>query len=146
MGAGHGEERTKNMWFMSLTLEVSKLSGWLNANAYCRESEGEHIRCGASCGPGGGRRRATAVHAAFTQGRARLQIGSRAGEERTENMSRMFVTLEVSKLSGWLIADAYCRDERRAHDASEVRAAGGYERREGVGAAVAQTARRAVPD
>ena len=61
-------------------------------------------------------------------------------------MEFMVVTLEVSKLSGWLIADAYCRDERRAHDASEVRAAGGYERREGVGAAVAQTARRAVPD
>ena len=26
-GAGHGEERTKNMRFMVVTLEVSKLSG-----------------------------------------------------------------------------------------------------------------------
>ena len=32
-GAGHGEERTKNMSLMSVTLEVSKLSGWLNADA-----------------------------------------------------------------------------------------------------------------
>ena len=36
MGAGHGEERTKNMKLISVTLEVSKLSGWLNALAYCR--------------------------------------------------------------------------------------------------------------
>ena len=36
-GAEHGEERTQNMWLMSVTLEVSKLSGWLNADAYCRE-------------------------------------------------------------------------------------------------------------
>eukprot|EP00964_Phaeocystis_antarctica_P044774 scaffold25745_cov72-Phaeocystis_antarctica.AAC.1 len=25
-----------------MTLEVSKLSGWLNADAYCRESKGGH--------------------------------------------------------------------------------------------------------
>ena len=66
MGAGHGEERTRNMpyipvtldvsrfsgwlnadaeWSMyciSVTLEVSKLSGWLNADAPCRESNGGH--------------------------------------------------------------------------------------------------------
>ena len=30
-GAGHGEERTRNMLPMFVTLEVSKLSGWLNA-------------------------------------------------------------------------------------------------------------------
>eukprot|EP00964_Phaeocystis_antarctica_P014122 scaffold7779_cov62-Phaeocystis_antarctica.AAC.2 len=29
----------------------------------------------------------------------------------------MSVTLEVSKLSGWLNPDAYCRVERRAYDA-----------------------------
>ena len=33
----------------------------------------------------------------------------RARAERTVNMSAMFVTLDVSKLSGWLNADAYCR-------------------------------------
>ena len=33
MGTGHGEERTWSMLRMFVTLEVSKLSGWLNANA-----------------------------------------------------------------------------------------------------------------
>ena len=42
LGAGHGEERTTNMWTMFVTLEVSKLSGWLNADARCRESKGGH--------------------------------------------------------------------------------------------------------
>ena len=45
------------------------------------------------------------------QGRARLQIESRpCGEERTLNIQAMVVTLEVSKLSGWLTADACCRE------------------------------------
>ena len=30
-------------------------------------------------------------------------------------MSAMFVTLEVSKLSGWLNADADCRESKGAH-------------------------------
>ena len=30
-------ERTENMVYMSVTLDVSQLSGWLNADAYCRE-------------------------------------------------------------------------------------------------------------
>ena len=30
------------MWAMIVTLEVPKLSGWLNADAYCRESKGGH--------------------------------------------------------------------------------------------------------
>ena len=42
LGAGHGEERTPNMPAMVVTLEVSKLSGWLNAVAACRESKGGH--------------------------------------------------------------------------------------------------------
>ena len=37
LGAGHGEEHTQNMAHMFVTLEVSKLSGWLNADADCRE-------------------------------------------------------------------------------------------------------------
>ena len=40
-----------------------------------------------------------------TEGRARA--------ERTVNMYRMFVTLDVSKLRGWLNADASCRVEGR---------------------------------
>ena len=45
-----------------------------------------------------------------------MQIGGRArGEERTENMKPMVVTLEVSKVSGWLNADACCRESREGH-------------------------------
>ena len=48
-------------------------------------------------------------------GRARLKaVGARARAERTSNMACMFVTLDVSKLSGWLNAYACCRVERRA--------------------------------
>ena len=51
-------------------------------------------------------------------GRARLKaVGARARAERTENIQPMLVTLDVSKLSGWLNADAYCRVKRRACDA-----------------------------
>ena len=32
---------------MVVTLEVSKLSGWLNDDAYCRESKEGHAVCGA---------------------------------------------------------------------------------------------------
>ena len=43
-------------------------------------------------------------------GRAPTQgLGARARAERTENMPPMVVTLDVSKLSGWLNADATCR-------------------------------------
>jgi len=46
---------------MFVTLEVSKLlSGWLNFTARCRVEGRGHknavrMRCGARCGPGGGR-------------------------------------------------------------------------------------------
>ena len=43
---------------------------------------------------------------------SRLETGARA--ERTRNISPMFVTLDVSKLSGWLNTVADCRVERRA--------------------------------
>ena len=53
---------------------------------------------------------------------ARLKAwGPRARAERTPNMERMVVTLEVSKLSGWLKADARCRVEGRACDAGGER-------------------------
>ena len=35
-----GAERTENMYCMLVTLDVSRLSGWLNAFALCRESKG----------------------------------------------------------------------------------------------------------
>eukprot|EP00964_Phaeocystis_antarctica_P117078 scaffold80909_cov62-Phaeocystis_antarctica.AAC.14 len=69
---------------MVVTLDVSKLSGWLNTgggescamvasgHAFCRESKRGHAMRGELRGPGGGRRRATAVttavHAACTGG------------------------------------------------------------------------------
>ena len=105
------------MLAMLVTLEVSKLSGWLNADARCRESNGgrtvrgevragrrvaagvrgasgvhgptlsvecrkEGIRRWARFGPGGGRRRATAVHVAC-RGELDCRFGAADGEERT---------------------------------------------------------------
>ena len=58
------------------------------------------------------------------QERAPLQIGS-TGHERTENRSSMPVTLDVSRLSGWLNALAFCRATRGVIC--------GLRRREGVG-------------
>ena len=55
--------------------------------------------------------------------------GYRVCAERTKNMPPMSVTLDVSKLSGWLNADADCRVERRVYDAQR----GVSRRREGVG-------------
>ena len=75
-GAGHGEERTANMSSMSVTLDVSKLSGWLNASAHCREPKEGHTMLSQVravrreiAGDGGAR---------SVQGRAQLQIGGRA--------------------------------------------------------------------
>ena len=65
-----------NMADMAVTLEVSRLSSWLNADAPCRESKGGHTVRG-EVRPGrqeaAGDRGASGV-----QGRARVQIGSRA--------------------------------------------------------------------
>ena len=62
---------------MVMTLEVSKLSGWLNADASCRESKGGHTMWGEVQSTGrpevAGDRGARSV-----QGRARLQIANRA--------------------------------------------------------------------
>ena len=67
---------------MVVTLEVSKLSGWLNASAFCRESKGGHtVRCELRAG----KREAAddcAVQAACRGGLdCRLEAGH--GEERT---------------------------------------------------------------
>eukprot|EP00964_Phaeocystis_antarctica_P032503 scaffold18408_cov61-Phaeocystis_antarctica.AAC.4 len=54
------------MKLMSVTLEVSKLSGWLNANAFCRESKEGHTVRREVYGSGGSRaagdRGARSVH------------------------------------------------------------------------------------
>ena len=63
-----------------VTLEVSKLSGWLNAFVNCRESNGGHTVRGEVQARCGRRPRRTPR----VQGRARLQVGSRArGVKRT---------------------------------------------------------------
>ena len=46
LGAAHGEERTLNMKFMFVTLEVSTFSGWWNADAPCPESREGHVMRG----------------------------------------------------------------------------------------------------
>ena len=101
---------------MVVTLDVSKLSGWLNDDADCQvERRAWDAGRGAAreaCGRG-----VAATQSACT-GRARLKAGGgRARAERTRNMMPMFVTLDVSKLSGWLNTVADCRVERRACDA-----------------------------
>ena len=76
---------------MFVTLDVSKLNGWLNAYAHCRV-ERRAYGAGRGCGPADG---GDGVQRAVE---ARLQIGGRTGVERTTNMPYMVVTLEVSQL------------------------------------------------
>jgi len=114
-----GKAPTANMPPMFVTLDVSQLSGWLNAGACCRV-EGRAY----DVGRGAGREAGGCGAAACTRGRGPTQVvGSRARAERTENMFAMSVTLYASKFSGWLNADAYCRVEGRACGAE--RAIGG---------------------
>jgi len=96
-----------NMRRMSVTLGVSKLSGWLKASAYCSEGS---IR----------QRETRDMEMWHTEERANQQrmrrvcgpasVGRMRRRKRTLNMRRMDVTLEVSKLSGWLKASAYCSE------------------------------------
>jgi len=69
--------------------------------------------------------------------------GARACAERTVNMRSMSVTLDVSKLSGWLNALADCRGESRAYDAE--RGVGWEAGRRGPAAAHERHARREGP-
>ena len=61
----------------------------------------------------GGRVKAAAVQAARWEGPT-VEDEGRARAERTINISSMFVTLDVSKLSGWLNALAFCRVKRES--------------------------------
>ena len=60
-----------NMLAMVVTLEVSKLSGWLNAAAFCRESKGGNTMRGELRG-GGMQQMAGDGGASSVQERARL--------------------------------------------------------------------------
>ena len=84
------------MPLMAVTLEVSRLSGWLNADACCRVKRGA---CDA--GRGAGRRAcgALAAQAGTFTGEAQIKAwGQGARAERTQNMCFMSVTPEVSQL------------------------------------------------
>ena len=85
-------------------------------------SRKEGIRCGARCGPGGERAwgGGGAQAACTRKGTAEGCVGARACAERTQNMKLISVTSDVSKLSGWLNADAPCQVETRRH-AGEAR-------------------------
>ena len=101
-----------NMDCIVVTLDVSRLSGWLNADAYCRVAKGS--KRGLTCGLGGGRAwgRRRRMQRAERPRLWRLRVRARA--ERTENMDHIAVTLDVSRLSGWLNADAICRVQKEA--------------------------------
>ena len=77
--------------------------------AFCRVER--HMRCAVRKDVG---RRQCKRHA---RGGPDSRLWGRARAERTANMVPMLMTLDVSKLSGWLNADAPCRVEGRACDA-----------------------------
>ena len=107
-----GPGRTSNMpCKLSTILEVSKLSGWLNFCAFCQPKGGA---CDMGRGAGGEAVGSGAAQAGMQTGKVRPQgLGVRARAGRTSNMFCMFVTLEVSQLSGWLKACASCREGRK---------------------------------
>ena len=107
-GARACAERTWNMPLMVVMLDVSKLSGWLNADAHCRVVEEGGMQGWVVGGRG------VAAAQAVRRAGPTVVVAGRARAERTANMDPMFVTLEVSKLSGWLNADAPCRVKREA--------------------------------
>ena len=78
-------------------------------------SRRESKRSGVSCGPSDGRvwgnRTTSSVHGE----RSDQRWGGRARAERTKNISVNSVTLDVSKLSDWLNADANCRESKGGH-------------------------------
>jgi hypothetical protein len=86
----------------------------------------------------GGRGEAAAAQAVRREA-PNVEAAGRARAERAVNMLSMLVTLEVSRLSGWLNAYALCRVKREASE--KGRHAGRVA--EGSGeAAAAQAARR----
>ena len=86
LGVRGRAERTRNMWVMVVTSGMSQLSGWLKAYAFCRV-EGRGVRCGARCGPGGGRAWGGGGASGVHGGRPDSRLGDQgARAERTVNM------------------------------------------------------------
>ena len=100
------------MLTMPVTLDVLKFSGWLNFRAICRvERRTLNSLVQEGVWGSGSATRQRACGGLDCVGR----FGAgHVGGERTENISSMVVTLDVSKLTGWLNLCATCRVERRA--------------------------------
>ena len=106
------------MLCMFVTLEVSQSNGWLKFTAFCREGRKQGTRCGAGCGPGGGRRHAVLGCARSVPGKGHVTAdwgGMARREQRTQNMPFMLFTREVTQSSGWLKAYAPCRGSQTGH-------------------------------
>ena len=73
-----------NMDHMVVRLDVSRLSGWLNAHALCRVDR-EGMRRGRHVGWEAGGREVAATHAACKRG-SNWGSGAGHGSERTENI------------------------------------------------------------
>ena len=88
------------MLFMVVTLDVSKLSGWLNAKAYCRvERRAWRMRCGARYSPGGVRAMWVAETQSACTGRARLKVvGTRGAHPEHEAHVRDLGRVEAERL------------------------------------------------
>ena len=80
-------------------------------------SRREGMHCEVRCGPGRERTGGSARAACTGRGPGCEGWGAEVCAERTKNMRYMVATLDVSKLNGWLNADASCRVERQACDA-----------------------------
>ena len=66
-------------------------------------------------------KKAAAVQAACRNAPT-VEVAVRAREKRTSNIQNMLVTLDVSKLSGWLNEDAHCRVKREAEEEDDMQA------------------------
>ena len=75
-------ERTINMLFIDVTLDVSRLSGWLNASAPCRV-ERKHRKRGTMRGREAGGRGAAAAAQAACREDPTVEAAGRARAERT---------------------------------------------------------------
>ena len=113
---GTRAERTVNMPCIFVTLDVSRLSGWLNTAAPCRVDSEAWEEGRTHAGPRVAGERVGQQRRKPCAGRTQrtVEAAGRARAERTSNMCPMVVTLDVSRLSGWLNAAMPCRVEREA--------------------------------
>ena len=110
------------MPYMSVTPEVSQLSGWLKAVADWRGSQAGHTVRGAGCGPQEAERGERLRCARSMQARGRdYRFGRRGRGAAHVKHAVHVVTRDVSQLSGWLKAVADWRGSQAGHT---VRGAG----------------------